>query len=178
LLKVLFNNITTSQGQGQGREAMSGGSLSAKWRAHKQECHIRLGSRDESAQDDEVHGIADQGKWWGCAAKVCVFIRGDLGWKPGKLIIVNIQLGIWKNKPRSGGPLPAAGSEPGSKRWWISGARTGNRLWSSPEVSRGHSSLGFGVMAGAGRRAEHFSRWSLCRLQVRWNLGGERRNQS
>lgn len=51
--------ITTSRGQGQTREGMSGGSLSAKMRVDEQKLHRRPASGDELAQDNEVHRFED-----------------------------------------------------------------------------------------------------------------------
>ncbi len=47
--------ITTSRRQGQIREELSEGSLSAKLRADGQKSHRRPGSEDELAQHNEVH---------------------------------------------------------------------------------------------------------------------------
>ena len=47
--------VTTSRRQGQYREALSEGSLSAKRRADEQKLDIRLRSRVELAQDSEGH---------------------------------------------------------------------------------------------------------------------------
>ena len=60
---MLFHDdsmITTSRRQGQTREGMSEGSLSANVRADEQKSHRRPGPWGESAQDDEallVRGI-------------------------------------------------------------------------------------------------------------------------
>ena len=70
--------ITTSRRQGQIREEMSEGSPSAKLRADEQKSHRRPSSRGESAQDDEAHRFAGQGKCGGCAVTVHVLIWGDL----------------------------------------------------------------------------------------------------
>ena len=51
---------TTSRGQGQTREGMSGGSLSAKRRADEQKCHIRPTSPGRAGtrqQSPVVRGI-------------------------------------------------------------------------------------------------------------------------
>ena len=48
--------ISTSRRQGQARECLSGGSLSAKLRAYEQKRDIRPSCRDELAQDNEIQG--------------------------------------------------------------------------------------------------------------------------
>ncbi len=70
--------LTTSRRQGQFREGLSEGSLSAKQRADGQKSHTRPSSRGELAQGNETHGFAGQGKCGSCAVTVHVLIRGDL----------------------------------------------------------------------------------------------------
>lgn len=70
--------VTTSQRQGQHREVLSGGSLSAKQRADEQKLDTRLRSRAELAQDSEGRSFALYSKFSGCVAIVHVLIRGDL----------------------------------------------------------------------------------------------------
>ena len=77
-----MNSIrTVSRKQGHFREELSGGSWSAKPGAHVQECDRRLSSRDELANDNDVHVGAEQGKSQGCPGKVNILIRGDLSAK-------------------------------------------------------------------------------------------------
>ena len=177
MLKILFNNITTSRRQGQLREGLSEGSLSAKLRVHGQERHISPGFRGESAQDDETYGIENQGKWRDCATKVCILIWGDLNRSLHNLAKANVQSGHWKIKPGLNNPLSVIESESGSNLLPVPSAYAGNCMSDGSEVSRGHSSQGVGVMAGAGRRTEHFAGWSLIHLGALC-IGAERRNQS
>ena len=160
----LFNNITTSRRQGQLREGLSEGSLSAKLRVHGQKRHIRPGFRGESAQDDETRGIANQGKWRDCVTKVCILIWGDLSRLLQNWVKANFQTGHWRIKPGLNNLLSVIESESDSKLLPIMSACTGNCMSDGSEVSRGHSSQGVGVMAGAWRRAEHFTRGSLTYL--------------
>jgi len=173
-----FNKITTSRRQGQLREGLSEGSLSAKLRIHGQKRHIRPGFRGESAQDDKTRGIANQGKWRDCATKVCILIRGDLNYMPRNLVKVEVQKGHWIIKPGLNNLLSAIESEFDSKLLPVLSACAGNRMSDGSEVSRGHSSRSAGVMPGAGRRTEHFSRRSLMSLRVHRESGGKWRNLS
>lgn len=70
--------VTTSRRQGQYREVLFEGSLSAKRRADEQESDTRLRSRVELAQDSEGRMSALCSKSGGCVATVHVLIRGDL----------------------------------------------------------------------------------------------------
>ncbi len=177
MLKVLFNKITTSRRQGQSREGLSGGSPSAKLRVHGQKRHIRLRFRGELAQDNETRGIENQGKWRDCATKVCVLIRGGLSHPLNISVNENVQKGNWKIKPRSGNLLSIAGSEPDSTPLQGISACTGNRMGDGSEVSIGHSSQSVGVMAGAGRRTEHFPKRSPFNFRIEINAGNGRRNR-
>ena len=173
----IFNNITTSRRQGQHREGLSGGSLTAKLRVHGQERHIRPGFGGESAQDDEIRGIESQGKWRDCATKVCILIRGDLNHLLRNSVTVDYQTGHWRIKPGLNNPLSVIESESDSKLLPVWSARAGNRMSDGSEVSRGHSSRSAAVMGGAWRRTEHSSRRSLLALQCRQALGGNGRNR-
>jgi hypothetical protein len=75
---TMLTIVTTSRRQGQYREVLSGGSLSAKRRADEQESDTRLSSRVEQAQDCNDHLSALYSKSGGCVATVHVLIRGDL----------------------------------------------------------------------------------------------------
>lgn len=80
--------VTTSRGQGQYREVLSGGSLSAKLRADGQKSHKRPSSRGELAPDNETHRFEEYGKCGSCAATVHVLIWGDLfneRWRGSKM---------------------------------------------------------------------------------------------
>ena len=70
--------VTTSRRQGQTREGMSGGSLSAKVRADEQKPHRRLGPRVSQPQMTKPFRCRGQGKCGDCASKVHVLIRGEL----------------------------------------------------------------------------------------------------
>ncbi len=70
--------IKTSRRQGQPREGLSEGSLSAKRRADEQESDTRLSSRVEQAQDCDDHESALHSKSGGCVVTVHALIRGDL----------------------------------------------------------------------------------------------------
>jgi len=70
--------ITTSRRQGQARESLSEGSLSAKLRADEQKSHIRPSFRGEWAQDHKTHRFEKYGKCGSCAVTVHVLIWGDL----------------------------------------------------------------------------------------------------
>jgi hypothetical protein len=75
---TMLTIVTTSLWQGQPREGLSEGSLSAKRRADEQKLDTRLSSRVEQAQDCEGHMSALHGKSSGCVVTVHVLIRGDL----------------------------------------------------------------------------------------------------
>jgi hypothetical protein len=173
-----FNKITTSRRQGQLREGLSEGSLSAKLRVHGQKRHKRPGFRGESAQDDKTRGIANQGKWRDCATKVCILIRGDLNHLLHNGEKAKVQQGNWRIKPGLNKPLSFVESESDSRLFLIFSAYAGNRMSDGSEVSRGHSSRSAGVMSGAGRRAEHSSRRSLMALRIHRDSGGKWRNLS
>ena len=78
LKSTMLMIVTTSLWQGQHREGLSGGSLSAKQRADEQKLDTRLSSRVEQAQDCNGHQSALHGKSSGCVVIVHVLIRGDL----------------------------------------------------------------------------------------------------
>ena len=168
-----FNKITTSRRQGQFREKLSEGSLSAKLRVHGQKRHIRPGFRGELAQDNETHGIANQGKWRDCATKVCILIWGDLNHLLHSSEMEKVQKGHWKIKPGLNSLLSAVKSESDSTPLQNISACAVNRIGDGSEVSRSHSSLGISVMAEAWRRAEHLTRGSLHPSRI---IGDDRRN--
>ncbi len=76
----------------------------------------------------------------------------------------NFQMGNWIPNPRYIKTPPFDVSEIGGTLLFISCDFTGNCKVDWSEVSRGHSSQGVGVMAGAWRRTEHFTRGSLTHL--------------
>jgi len=175
---ILFNKITTSRRQGQSREGLSEGSLMAKLRVHGQKRHIRPGFRGELAQDNETRGIENQGKWRDCATTVCILIRGGLSHVLHISASEKVQVGNWRIKPRLNSLLSVVESESDSTPLQSISACTGNCISNGSEVSRGHSSPGAGVMAGARRRTEHSPRRSLQHFQTDKSLGNRRRNQS
>jgi len=59
ILSTHWTIITTSRRQGQAREGLSGGSLSAKLRTDEQKSHRRPSFRGEWAQDHETLGSGD-----------------------------------------------------------------------------------------------------------------------
>jgi hypothetical protein len=75
---IMLTIVTTSRRQGQYREVLSEGSLSAKRRADEQESDTRLRSRVEQAQDCNGRMSALYSKSGGCVVIVHVLIRGDL----------------------------------------------------------------------------------------------------
>lgn len=75
---TMLTIVTTSRGQGQYREVLSEGSLSAKRRADEQKLDTRLRSRAELAQDSKGHMSALYSKSSGCVATVHALIRGEL----------------------------------------------------------------------------------------------------
>lgn len=75
---TMLTIVTTSRRQGQPRERLSEGSLSAKRRADEQESDTRLRSRVEQAQDCNGRMSALYSKSGGCVATVHALIRGDL----------------------------------------------------------------------------------------------------
>jgi|SRR3972149_6119308 len=75
---TMLTIVTTSRRQGQPREGLSEGSLSAKRRADEQKLDIRLSSRVEQAHDCEDRKSALYSKPSGCVVIVHVLIRGDL----------------------------------------------------------------------------------------------------
>ena len=78
---TMLTIVTTSQRQGQYREALSGGSPWSKRRADGQKLDTRLRSRAELAQDSEGRLSALYSKSSGCVATVHALIRGDLFYK-------------------------------------------------------------------------------------------------
>ena len=78
LTLTMLTIIKTSRRQGQHREGLSEGSLSAKRRADEQKLDTRLSSRVEQAQDCEGHESALYSKSSGCVVTVHVLIRGEL----------------------------------------------------------------------------------------------------
>ena len=74
----MLTSVKTSRRQGQSREGLSEGSLSAKRRADEQKPDIRPSSRVEWAPDHKDQQSALYGKSGGCVATVHVLIRGDL----------------------------------------------------------------------------------------------------
>ena len=75
---TMLTIVKTSRRQGQHREGLSEGSLSAKRRADEQEPDTRLNSRVEQAHDCDGHKSALYSKSGGCVVTVHVLIRGDL----------------------------------------------------------------------------------------------------
>jgi hypothetical protein len=75
---IMLTIITTSQRQGQNREVLSEGSLSAKRRADEQKSDIRLSSRVKLAHDNEGREFALYSKSGGCVVTVHALIWGDL----------------------------------------------------------------------------------------------------
>jgi hypothetical protein len=75
---TMLTIVTTSRRQGQPREGLSEGSLSAKRRADEQKLDTRLSSRVEQAHDCEDRKSALYSKSGGCVVTVHVLIRGDL----------------------------------------------------------------------------------------------------
>ena len=74
----MLTSVKTSRRQGQSREGVSEGSLSAKRRADEQKPDIRPSSRVEWAPDYKDQQSALYGKSGGCVVTVHVLIRGDL----------------------------------------------------------------------------------------------------
>ncbi len=76
----------------------------------------------------------------------------------------NFQMGNWITNPGYIKSPSFGVSEIDGTLLCISSDFTGNYKVDGSEVSRGHSSQGVGVMAGAWRRTEHFTRGSLIHL--------------
>jgi len=79
----------------------------------------------------------------------------------GILVNEKYQRGNWSINPGYIKPPSIDVSETGGTHMRNSCGFTGNCKIDWSEVSRGHSSQGVGVMAGARRRTEHFTRGSL-----------------
>ena len=78
-LGLIVSRITTSRRQGQPREGLSGGSLSAKVRGDGQKPHSQgRGMRGELAHGSKAHRYAAYGKCGACAPIVRVLTWGDL----------------------------------------------------------------------------------------------------
>ena len=101
LTSTMLTIVKTSQRQGQLREVVSKGSLSAKRRADEQESDTRLSSRVEQAHDCEDHESALYSKSGGCVVTVHVLIRGDL---LGERSMVAMGVGLRSESKDSGLP--------------------------------------------------------------------------
>ena len=86
---------------------------------------------------------------------------GRSGSHAGIISNENFQMGNWIINPRCIKSPSLDVSEIDGAHLFISCGLASNCKIDESEVSRGHSSQGVGVMAGAGRRIEHFSRGSL-----------------
>ena len=75
LTSTMLTILKTSRRQGQHREGLSEGSLSAKRRADEQQSDTRLSSRVEQAHDCEDHESALYRKSGGCVVTVHVLIK-------------------------------------------------------------------------------------------------------
>jgi len=94
-MSSLWTTITTSRRQGQSREGLSEGSLSAKVRADEQKSHRRLSPRASQHKMTKPVRCRGWGKCGGCARKVHVLIRGDLS-----------EMALWRRIARvPAGPL-------------------------------------------------------------------------
>ena len=101
LTSTMLTILKTSRRQGQPREGLFEGSLSAKRRADEQKLDTRLSSRVEQAPDCKDHGSALYSKSSGCVVTVHVLIRGDLF--DGRSMIV---MGVGLRSESKGSAIP------------------------------------------------------------------------
>jgi hypothetical protein len=97
----MLARITTSRRQGQGREALSEGSRSAKVRAEGHELHRRLSLRASQHWMTKPNGCGGQGKCSGCARKAHALTRGDLSGMAMRTWTLKARRVCWLNKTQA-----------------------------------------------------------------------------